>query len=85
MAGEVWALADHACRHCFGRVLARMGEDGVQVFRCSNCGAEGREKVKTVCCCGMTLRSGKSAGLRCVINNNKTAALPSEVVAVSGV
>lgn len=85
MAGETWRLEPHACRHCFGRVLARTAEDGAQVFRCSNCGAEGREAVKSVCCCGMTLRSGKSAGLRCTINNNKNAALPSEVVAVSGV
>ena len=85
MAGYLWALSDHACRTCFGRVLARTDEDGTTVFRCSNCGAEGREAVKSVCCCGMTLRSGKSAGLRCTINNNKNAALPSEVVAVSGV
>ena len=31
MAGEVWALADHACRHCFGRVLARTGEATVSL------------------------------------------------------
>lgn len=85
MGGEVWALTDHACRHCFGRVLSRADENGEQVFRCSNCGAEGQGAVKSVCCCGMTLRSGKSAGLRCVKNSNKSAALPSEVVAVSGV
>lgn len=85
MGGEVWSLEPHACRHCFGRVLSRTAEDGTPVFRCSNCGAEGRGAAKAVCACGMTLRSGKSAGLRCVINNNKTAELPSEVVAVSGV
>lgn len=79
-----WNLTDHCCRTCFGRVLQGDGPDGEPVFRCSNCGAEGSGAVTTVCACGMTLRNGKSAGLRCVRNKNRSASLPSEVVAVSG-
>lgn len=82
--GECWVITDHVCRSCFGRVLGRTDKDGLTVHRCSNCGTEAPGPVTAVCCCGMALRSGKSAGVRCVRNKDKSAALPSEVVAVAG-
>lgn len=83
--GECWQITDHVCRTCFGRILSRVREDGVEVVRCSNCGAEAEGSVTALCSCGMRLRTGKHAGVRCVRNKDKSASLPSEVVAVSGV
>lgn len=48
-----WVLTDHACRHCFGRVLKCIGT-AAPLYRCAECGAEhaGRD-VGGLCWCGV--------------------------------
>ncbi|WP_454764443.1 hypothetical protein [Cupriavidus campinensis] len=74
---HLWALTDHVCRHCFARVLARPGEVGDEVFRCSNCGsqAQGADE-RVVCACGLP-------GARCEVNDSPTPLEPGEIVAVA--
>lgn len=54
MADECWAISDHLCRHCLGRVLTRTTATGT-VSRCSNCGAEEHGGHESLCCCGVRL------------------------------
>lgn len=79
---QSWLLTDHVCRACFGRVLASASDDGAQRFRCSNCGleAEGR-KPEVLCACGLRLKNGRDAGIRCQRNEAPTPEFPSEIVA----
>lgn len=76
-----WRLTEHICRVCFGRVLSRT--DGIRNFyRCSNCGVEREGKTEAaICTCGVRLKTGADAGLRCVKNEQPTAEFPSEVIA----
>jgi len=76
-------LTPHCCRVCFGRVLARETFDHKQVYRCSNCGIEkeGRSEA-AICACGMKLKSGVDAGIRCQAQEHPTPEFPSQVVAV---
>lgn len=71
-----WELVDHVCRICFGRLLERDG-----VVKCSNCGAELRGHVRDLCCCGLKLKTGKNAGIKCVRNKNISPEFPGEIVA----
>ena len=80
---ELWSLTDHVCRVCFGRVLASATKtDGAHRYRCSNCGLEeaGR-KPGVLCACGLKLKNGHDAGIRCELNPEPTPEFPSEVVA----
>lgn len=80
-AKTTWEIADHVCKVCCGRVLARRNDDGDRVFRCSNCGVEASGKSSAVvCCCGIKI-NGKDGGIRCVINGQKSPLWPSEFVA----
>lgn len=78
--GYVWKLTDHCCRACFGRVLVRETFDRRRIYRCSNCGveAEGRTEA-AICACGLKLKTGVDAGIRCGVNENRTPEWPSEV------
>ena len=68
------------CRVCFGRILSRP-DGGDTVYRCSNCGAERTStRPETLCACGITLRTGKNAGLRCVVSTERSPELPSEII-----
>jgi hypothetical protein len=87
---ELWELTDHACRVCFGRVLkgdmpadyAGPDAEHVHRWRCSNCAAQGISRlVSSVCACGMRLKSGRDAGIRCERNPAPTPEFPSEVTA----
>ncbi len=81
MAGELWRLEPHCCAGCFGRLLSR--EDGdARVYRCSNCGAEASgHRASVLCSCGIKLRTGKDAGIRCVAAADPTPECPSQIVA----
>lgn len=81
--GYVWKITAHCCRACFGRVLVRETFDRRKVYRCSNCGieVEGRTEM-AICCCGIRLKTGVDAGIRCVTHDNPTPELPAQVVAV---
>jgi len=78
-----WEVTDHVCRACFGRILKRESDDGDGwLYRCSNCGAEAAGRRETVICsCGIKLRTGKDAGIRCMPNTQPTPECPSQIVA----
>lgn len=83
---QLWTLTDHVCRVCFGRILRTSADEnapaGVHRYRCSNCGVEASARqVSSVCSCGLRLKSGKDAGIRCERNTEPTPEFPSEVVA----
>lgn len=77
-----WRIADHVCRVCFSRVLVRETFDRRRIYRCAGCGveAEGRSEA-AVCCCGIKLKTGIDAGIRCQPNTDQRPEFPSEIVA----
>lgn len=77
-----WSLTPHACRVCLGRVIKRTGVGGRRIYRCTNCGTQLEAKVvSSLCCCGMKLRSGRDAGVRCLENPSQTPECPNEIIA----
>jgi hypothetical protein len=74
-----WELTDHVCRICLGRVLRRYDDERGWVNRCADCGEERLGAISSLCVCGATLRTGKSAGLRCV-RHHPTPECPSEII-----
>lgn len=78
--GYVWKLTDHCCRCCFGRVLMRETFDRRRIYRCSNCGveAEGRSEA-AICSCGLKLKTGVDAGIRCTVNVDRSPEWPAEI------
>jgi len=85
-----WYLTDHVCRECFGRILERptdrrsddQGAPGTSVYRCADCGSQAHSDSHTaICCCGLTLKTGKDAGLRCQVADVRRPDFPSEIVA----
>lgn len=77
-----WELSDHACGHCFGRVLAaedaHRSDDARWRYRCAECGHSGVGSVASMCCCG-TIIGGKP-GLECVRNPAPTKEFAQEVL-----
>lgn len=71
---------------CFGRVLMRETFDRRRIYRCSNCGveAEGKSEV-AICCCGMKLKTGIDAGIRCQPSADRSPEWPSEITAAQAV
>jgi hypothetical protein len=68
-------LVDHVCRACMGRLLERLGDDGVPVFACSNCGAEAPAQPglnwPPLCACSLTVDGVRDMGVRCVRNERR--------------
>lgn len=83
MNANLWKLSPHVCRLCLGRIMVRDNADGSETARCSCCGAMGEGGPESICACGMKLKSGKSAGLKCAPNPSKSPDLPHEYVAVA--
>lgn len=82
----LWAVEDHVCRACFGRVLSRESIAGKRVYRCACCGIE-REGhgPSALCACGIKLRQGHGpmdGGIRCLVNKQRTPENLAEVVAM---
>ena len=76
-----WRMEPHVCRICYGRLLSRGNIEGKRVLRCSNCGTEVvAARVSGLCCCGITLRGGRNAGVRCITNPRRSPEMPSEIV-----
>jgi hypothetical protein len=75
-----WEILDHVCRHCAGRCLRRVDADGVEIIRCSDCGAEVHGEYRELCFCG-ALPEGFKTALKCSMNS-PTPECPAEVVAV---
>ncbi|MGF6900384.1 DNA-directed RNA polymerase subunit RPC12/RpoP [Paraburkholderia sp. GAS348] len=77
-----WQLATHCCRSCFGRVLLGESAGGLRIYRCAQCGSQGdSDSAAGICCCGIRLKTGQDAGVRCVVNDQPSADCPLEVVA----
>lgn len=77
-----WVLTDHCCRICFARVVTRTTFDHRKIFKCTNCDTEvPGDHVTALCCCGMKLKGSKDAGVRCVVNTERTSLNPSVIVA----
>jgi len=80
--GFAWALTDHCCRACFSRVLVRETFDRRRIYRCAGCGIEREGRAESsICCCGMKLKTGVDAGLRCGANPDRSPEFPAEIVA----
>jgi predicted amidophosphoribosyltransferase len=73
-----WSFTSHCCRACLGRVVER-----ADVFRCATCGAEA-DRVEAICACGLRRSDGRPLGFRCVVNAQKSPAVPAEIVAAFG-
>lgn len=80
--GPLWALTAHCCRVCFGRVLMRETFDRRRVYRCAGCGIEREGKTEAaICSCGIRLKTGIDAGIRCRVQAEPTPEFPAQVVA----
>jgi hypothetical protein len=79
MAKPLWAVTDHCCRVCFGRLLERTDDSGAKIVRCADCWLTVDGGPRKLCCCGIKLRTGRNAGYRCV-KHKPTPELPAEVV-----
>jgi hypothetical protein len=78
-----YQLTDHCCRICLGRILRQIHYEHLPIHKCSNCGVEViSAHVHGLCCCGMKLRNGKNANMRCIVNTKKCPEQPSEIVVV---
>jgi hypothetical protein len=56
--------------------------DGRRVYRCAQCGARGdSDDASVICCCGIRLKTGADAGVRCVVNDAPSPECPLEIVA----
>lgn len=77
-----WVITDHICRVCFSRVLMREAFDRRKTYRCAGCGAEeSGTSEAAVCCCGIKLKTGVDAGIRCTPNTDKSPEWPAEITA----
>lgn len=71
---------DHACRVCFGRVFSGVDKDGRAGVICSICETSAAGGHQNLCCCGVKLRRGVSAGLRCVKNPDVSPEVPATII-----
>lgn len=77
-----WVITDHICRVCFSRVLMRETFDRKRVYRCAGCGAEAQGASEAaICCCGIKLKTGVDAGIRCERQASPTPEFPAEITA----
>lgn len=77
-----WALTDHCCRVCFSRVLVRETFDRRRVYRCAGCGVEKEGRTEAaICACGIKLRTGVDAGIRCQVATDPSPEFPAQITA----
>lgn len=88
-----WSIVDHVCGECFARLVGRI-KDGERFYRCTGCGwssADGKNPLAktsgpggrwTPAICACHLKFGRrDAGIRCVVNDKRSMASPTEIVA----
>lgn len=77
-----WEFTEHACRVCFGRIMVREAFDRRKTYRCSVCEtqADGHTEA-AVCCCGIKLKTGVDAGIRCQRAEAPTPEFPARITA----
>jgi hypothetical protein len=76
---EGWALEDHACIKCLGRILYRNINNHRREYRCADCGNTGEADVDSVCACGAKI--GGNAGIECLVNDRPTPDFSAQIVA----
>lgn len=93
----LWEITAHICIICMGRVLRRHfpEDDATQadlsapgrsmargwLYRCADCGVEmAGHAPSVICSCGFRVK-GRSLGMRCEPNANKSPEFPSEIIA----
>lgn len=74
-----WKLADHACRHCLGRVLQRSVRGVAVEVRCAQCGERADGGPTALCCCGVDC-GALGYALECFKNPNVGKAVPHEIM-----
>lgn len=74
-----WEFTDHSCRHCMGRVMRRVNENGTVVVRCAECGASAVGEHDALCWCGVEVR-GHGSVFECYRNTNVSMSTPQEVL-----
>jgi hypothetical protein len=79
--GEKWAILGHIHTACCGRLLIRVAPDGTAVTKCADCGEEVAGSHERMCWCGIPPIAARSK-FRCVPNQNRTAEMPAEFVAI---
>ncbi|WP_175787557.1 hypothetical protein [Burkholderia anthina] len=77
--GSSWRVSDHACRHCFGRILERRSRGEVVEVRCAECGAREDGPVESLCCCGVHA-GDLGHPLECFRNPDVTRENPHEIL-----
>lgn len=75
-----WELTEHICGQCLGRVLERTADDGTVIARCPDCEIEKPGGHRSICTCGLTLRTGKAAGFYCARNDKHKPGKTQEIV-----
>lgn len=86
MGQPLYALLDHCCSVCGGRILHRRLANGHQQVRCAECGAQAeaaphaKAPYEALCFCGVKLASGADAGFRCKRVPQPTPERPAELV-----
>ncbi|MBN3839234.1 hypothetical protein [Burkholderia sp. Ac-20349] len=73
-----WRLVDHACRHCFGRLLTS-GSGKTASVHCAQCGRHEDGPVESLCACGVHTAGGRQV-LECYRNPERTLEVPHEVL-----
>lgn len=63
-------------------MLVRETFDRRRVYRCAGCGIEKEGRSESaICSCGIKLKTGVDAGIRCIDNKEKSPEWPAEIVA----
>jgi hypothetical protein len=76
---ERWEVADHACRHCLGRVLQRLVRGVTVEVRCAQCGARADGGHLALCCCGAEA-GALDYPLECFKNPHVSIDVPHEIL-----
>jgi hypothetical protein len=77
-----WEFTEHISRCCFARVMVREAFDRKRTYRCSCCDLEAQgHSEAAICCCGIKLKTGVDAGIRCEQNPDKSPEFPASITA----
>lgn len=74
--------ADHACRFCMGRLLARTS-GGRTTYECGACGITAQVDPHGICGCGILprpVRANAGPRFRCTANPDRGVASPAAIV-----
>lgn len=76
---ELYQFTDHACRHCYGRLMRRDLGDGKVVHRCAECGSSAEGDHDQLCWCGVEVRNHGNM-FECYRNPAVSQNVPLEVL-----